>query len=74
MRLKNTKTCNGCWSLGTGHGARQFRCDLRYKMKTVYDRQTSTPIEGVPQEPCPKPLTGKEWLDAHKAAEKAKGE
>lgn len=73
MKLKRARTCNGCWSVEQGHGTRSFCCDLHYKIKTRYDRTTSTPIEGIPQEPCMKPLTGDQWIAALKAAEAAGG-
>ena len=72
MKLKRTRTCNDCWASECGHGRRVFGCDLGYKVKTEYTRD-STPIEGIPQELCLKPLTGKAWLEARKAAEAAEG-
>lgn len=57
MKMKHPRTCNRCWGLEeTMEG---FRCQFHYLMKTVYHQHCN---EATPCGPCPKPITGREWL------------
>lgn len=57
MRLSQKKNCNGCKA--GYYESRPFcqRCELGYDVK-------SEKYTGIPQEPCYKPLTNQQWLDA----------
>ena len=52
-KLRMKKLCGGCKAGGVwGHIA---HCDLGAKVKTKYVH--SVPVNGIPQEVCPKPMT-----------------
>ena len=62
MPIKKYKTCNGCKARFRGCGDHLDVCALGYKLKYrkgVYDMNI-----GYPGEPCPKPNTSMEFVDA----------
>ncbi len=63
-KLTQKRTCKRCWAL------EEFQsnyCSFHYPVKKVYPMPGypsggSVFADFIPQEPCPKPLTGKAWL------------
>ena len=59
MKLSQKRNCNGCKAGRYETHPFHQRCDLNFKVESIN-------YEGIPQEPCYKPLTNQKWLDARK--------
>jgi len=59
MKLSQKKNCNGCKAGFYRSQPFQQACDLGYKVE-------SKSFEGIPQEPCYKPLTNNKYMEARK--------
>lgn len=68
MKISQKKTCEGCKAINEIQGS-TMDCKLGYHNKGRYDSFIALPkIE--PQEPCPKPKTYKELIDAEEKYKK----
>lgn len=64
MKLKNPRTCNGCKAMFRGWCGDLDQCILGYDLE---QRKGPYGISiGYPGEPCPKPKTNMEMVDAPK--------
>lgn len=64
MKISQKTTCNGCRSLDDGHGS-FMDCVLGYNNKDKNVMKLGL-AEIKPQEPCPKPKTYAEQIEAEK--------
>lgn len=60
IKISQKRVCNDCVSSVFANE----RCELGYKIKVVYFGYTA--VNAIPLEPCPKPKTRKDWLEARK--------
>lgn len=63
MRLSQKKNCNGCKALDLSSGRQN--CEINGKPVTTKTCAGRT-IECAPSEPCLKPMTNEEWLEARR--------
>lgn len=59
MRLSQKKNCNMCRASWYESHPFQPKCTLNFKV-------TGENFEGIPQEPCYKPMTNQKWSEAMK--------
>lgn len=64
MKLKNPRTCNGCKAMFRGWCGHPDECTLGYDLE--YRKGAFGFSVGYPGEPCPKPKTNMELVDAPK--------
>jgi hypothetical protein len=64
MKITQKKTCFGCKALYNGKNIKH--CILGYETGTMI----GAPQETLPVEPCPKPVTQKDWVIAKTSWEK----
>jgi len=62
MKITQKKTCFGCKALNYKYiyGVKQWHCRLGYENGEM----VGVPHEYLPVEPCPKPVTQKDWATA----------
>ena len=59
MKLSQKRNCNRCKSAIEQSRPFYVTCDLHYSVKVEN-------WEGIPTEPCYKPLTNRQWVEARK--------
>jgi hypothetical protein len=55
------KNCNGCRASSTGFYG-QYKCDLNYKMESIFNDKCLMYTHGKPLEECPKPKTYEDYF------------
>jgi len=62
MKLTQKRTCFGCKALNYKYiyGVKKWYCQLGYET----GQMVGVPTEYLPVEPCPKPMTQKDWTTA----------
>ncbi len=60
MTISQKRTCRGCAA------SRHHVCDLGFDATFASDEPTWVRAVGTPHEPCPKPLTNSELIEAGK--------
>jgi hypothetical protein len=65
IELKQRKVCGNCRAIETISGTGYRTCSLNY-MVGQGKTYRGIIVEGIPQEPCPKPTTYNDFIEANK--------